>query len=187
MERQLATSVSGIRKDHVERYRFAAGIADTIVLDAACGCGYGSSILHDSACSVIGIDIDPGAIKWAERHYSGPEYRLGDLMHIDIPEVDCIVSFETIEHFRHPEELLERFREAGDLLICSVPNENRYPFVAKNFANDEYPHYRHYTPYEFEKLLRSCGWNVLGKWMQKDKASQVLPGTDGMFLVYVCR
>src|SRR5688572_16199791 len=35
------------------------------VLDIGCGSGYGSRLLGQTACSVIGIDINAPAIQWA--------------------------------------------------------------------------------------------------------------------------
>jgi hypothetical protein len=62
-----------------------------------------------------------------------------------------------------------------------------YPFVAANFANDDSPHFRHYTPKEFEQLLEEAGFAVQMKLCQKSKQEpEVVEGTNGRFLVYVC-
>lgn len=44
-ERQMQSDPALIRADHTGRYRFASKLVSGNVLDAACGCGYGSHIL----------------------------------------------------------------------------------------------------------------------------------------------
>lgn len=180
-----------IRKDHVNRYNFAANLIpkQSRVLDAAGGCGYGSKIIHDSGSRVCGVDISRDAIAYAEANYSGPGYIVGSIL--DKPWVgvfDAIVSFETIEHLAEPEKALKLFRDSVDgLFICSVPNEKLYPFAAENFAGDEYPHLRHYTPRELDSALESADFKILDRLCQRTKKSEVEEGVDGMFLVYVCK
>lgn len=185
--RQWVKSVEEARLDHQERYKFAAKIAKGTVLDAACGCGYGSHYLMNSGLSVTGVDIDEGAIDWALKNFPGPDYRIANIETDDLPECNTVVSFETIEHLRRPQEFLRRIRGNADLLICSTPNEERYKFRPENFVNDEYPHFRHYTPEEFDLLLEGCGWTVVERCCQVSKVSGISNGTDGMFLVYVCK
>jgi hypothetical protein len=129
-------------------------------------------------------------VKWANEFFPGPRYVLGKIE--DSPwlgRFDAIVSLETIEHLKDPSKVLKVFREScAGRFIVSVPNEERYPFVAENFVNDESPHYRHYTPGEFQSLLENHGFTVLEKHCQVSKHKpQVIEGTEGMFLIYVCR
>lgn len=183
MERQYG-SLDQIRPDHVKRYKFATLRIpkDSIVMDGACGCGYGSKILYDAGFDVTGVDIEPEALDYAETHYAGPEYLLSDVTKVK-GKFDALVSFETIEHLPKPEQLLEL---NISFLICSVPNQDRYPFYPQNFEKDKYPHLRHYTPKELEKLLTDNGYKVREKWCQRDKKGDIVSGTDGMFLIYVC-
>lgn len=187
--RQLSTTLDGIRGDHVKRYKFAASRIPkgSTVLDAACGIGYGTKMLYDAGNIATGVDIHPEAIQMAYTHYAGPVYFVGDVRSYYNAPYDAIVSFETLEHLEDPGPALERFSEACEgLLITSVPNEERYPFIKANFSQDEFPHYRHYSPKEFEQLLNRFGFKVLERRCQKDKQGEVVLGTDGMFLVYVC-
>jgi hypothetical protein len=71
------------------------------------------------------------------------------------------------------------------LLIASVPNEEKYPFSAEKFAKDKYPHKRHYTPKQFEELLNSSGYEVTEKFCQADKHGDIKPGTEGRFLIFI--
>lgn len=177
-------SLEAIRRDHTERYRFAAERIPkgSKVLDLACGCGYGSWILHEAGMEVTGADIEPEAISYAEKNYPGPAYACKRAEELS-GTYDALVTFETIEHIPDPGSVLKAVQ--APLVIASVPNEERYPFSKETFAGDKYPHLRHYTPDEFEELLRP---RVVTEWFcQKDKRGDVVPGKDGMFLIAVCR
>ena len=177
--------LEAIRRDHTERYRFAASKIPkgSKVLDLACGCGYGSWILHEAGMKVTGADIEPEAISYAEKNYPGPAYIRKAAEEIE-GQYDAIVTFETLEHIYYPGSILKAIQ--APLVIASVPNEERYKFLPKAFEGDKYPHLRHYTPTEFEQLLNGSGLMVVERFCQKDKHGDVEPGTDGVFLISVC-
>lgn len=185
--RQWTKTPKGARPDHVRRYELAARYASGRVLDAACGCGYGSKILMDNAQLVVGVDASAQAIHWAEEHFQGPCFIQGRIEEEPwTGKFETVVSLETIEHLKDPKPALEAFRRACiGTLIASVPNEERYPFKAENFARDESPHYRHYRPQEFEDLLKSCGFKVTERFCQKDKKGEIYAGSDGMFMLFI--
>lgn len=186
-ERQVAKTLADIHRGHLERYKFASDSVLGAVLDAACGCGYGSWMLHKVGCDVTGIDLEEEAIAFASEHYPGPRYLTLDVQG-DIPGgFDWVVSLETIEHLPDPAKALRNFRAASKRLLVSTPNEVLYPFDPDKFKGDRFPHLRHYTPESFEWLLRDTGWEVIERFSQRSKISSVEPGTDGMFLVYLCR
>ena len=137
---------------------------------------------------MTGVDIEPSAIKIANKHYSGPTYICGDIM--DAPWsgfYEWGVSFETVEHICYPLEFLKRMRASCGNLILSTPNEEVYPFNPEKFKGDSYPHLRHYTPKELDHLVADAGFEVLERFCQPQKVSDVTPGTKGFFMVYVCR
>jgi SAM-dependent methyltransferase len=176
-----------IRKDHLNRYYFAAARLPkgSKVLDVACGCGYGSWILHAAGMNVTAVDISEEAIAYAKENYPGPEYLCQKAEDIE-GQWDAVVSFETLEHLDRPEDLLLSIQTQR--LISSVPNQEKYPFKALHFSEDKYPHKRHYTPAEFESLLETTGHPVGEKFCQKDKKpGEVVPGTDGLFLIYIAK
>jgi SAM-dependent methyltransferase len=183
MERQMGP-IESIRPDHVARYRLASlELSGNDVVDLACGCGYGSQILQEAGFSVTGIDADNNTIVYARKNYPGSVYvqaraeKVGAEM-LGVPW-EVLVSFETLEHLADPEGLIARL-EAPEI-IASVPNEECYPFKKETFANDRYPHLRHYTPDEFRGLLKD--YRIINEWCQRDKAGAIYPGLDGMFMI----
>nr|WP_298116813.1 class I SAM-dependent methyltransferase [uncultured Pseudomonas sp.] len=115
---------------HLQRYRFAAAcLSGERVLDMACGCGYGSALLAElhPDKTVVGVDIDPAAIAYAQTHYRLPNlsYVCADAQSFSGAEpFDSIVSLETIEHLPDPQRLVANYAtlltEQGQV-IASVP------------------------------------------------------------------
>ena len=72
-------------QEHIVRYLFASQfVRSKVVLDAACGTGYGSSLLLDKgAKKVIGVDISKDAIDYCNQNYKKEnlEYLLPLLLH----------------------------------------------------------------------------------------------------------
>ena len=71
-ERQTASNLEDIRRDHVARYEFVNTCLDksSTIVDAACGVGYGSNIMAKGGHTVTGIDISPNAIEYARKHWN---------------------------------------------------------------------------------------------------------------------
>ena len=140
---------------HKDRYQFAcAYVADKIVLDIACGTGYGSQMLKNEghAAIVYGMDIDYGAINYANRTYSAPRLNFLEGSITDIPFrdklFDVVVSFETIEHVENETAQLAeilRILKPGGMYIVSTPNDWG--------ADDKSPH--HVRSYTMESLRDS--------------------------------
>lgn len=185
-ERQVATSIDGIRADHVNRYRWATKSLPegSHVLDIACGVGYGTKLLAEAGHDVTGADISPESIDFARAHYAHPraQYKVADACSLDaVAGFDAAVSFETIEHVADPRPLLIALRQECRMLLASVPNEEIWPYVGQTF------HFRHYRPHEFESLLKFCGWNIVEWCKQVDTQSDVTPGLSGHTIVVKCR
>ena len=69
-ERFLPEMQGTIALEHVHRYVMAKDLAvGKVVLDIACGEGYGSAILAEAAIHVYGVDIAPDAIAHAQKRY----------------------------------------------------------------------------------------------------------------------
>jgi len=186
-ERQVASSLDGIRRDHVARYRWAAKQlpANSCVLDVACGIGYGSKILADAGHQVDAVDRDAEAIAYAKRHYRGKRirYECADLAALQKDEKTCdaVVCFETIEHLQDPLPALKKFRALAPLLIASVPNETVFPYRGYKF------HHRHYTREQFAELLNQAGYAVTEWHGQRGPESEVDSNIEGRTTIVVAK
>lgn len=183
-ERLYKTDLGDVRQDHLARYLWASErLGDHgHVIDAACGCGYGSSILADRGCDVTAIDVSEVALAYARKHWDRPSItwrRMNLLDEPELPQADAIVSFETVEHLKRPKVFLKAAREAAPRLLLSVPNELVVPWSeAKNPF-----HCRHYTLSQIVKRLRECGWQVTEWFGQQDKFSCVEPDLEGRTII----
>lgn len=155
----LGQGDADLLNEHRARYWFARRYASgKTVLDAACGTGYGSALLAETAQSVVGVDIAPDAVEYARQHFGSPnaQYARADCLALPFPSgrFDLIVAFEIIEHLENPEAFLGELRRVlhpSGLLILSTPNRLYYtddrgeinPFHQREFS---YP--------EFEEILR---------------------------------
>ncbi len=91
-------------------------------------------LLAGAAATVIGVDIDTGAIGHAKARYSDrPNLRFvqGSCTALPLADasVDLVVSFETIEHLAEQEAMLVEFRRVltpEGVLIISSPNKAVY-------------------------------------------------------------
>ena len=183
-ERQVASSLDGIRYDHVARYKFAARSLPekSRVLDIGCGTGYGCRVLADAGHSVIGIDNDTESLAYAGAnfHSDSIEYIERDLN--GWPKLgrqfDAAVCFETLEYLRDPRPMLRKI--GCKRLLASVPNESLYKFTGQQF------HFRHYTKAEFEQLLTECGWKIQQWFTQDTITSDVREGHNGWTLIADC-
>jgi ubiquinone/menaquinone biosynthesis C-methylase UbiE len=151
---------AGRRSDaHVSRYVYAAAKVrpGDVVLDAACGLGYGTAVL--AACSpgaqFIGVDIDAESIDYASSHFASTNpaisYRASDVTTLSfIPDhsVDIVVSFETIEHVKDYEAFLtevKRVLKPDGRFVGSVPN-----LWCDETGKDPNPH--HFHVFDWSKL-----------------------------------
>jgi len=120
--------------EHWHRYAVVAPLAaGKRVLDAACGEGYGSVLLAQSATHVTGIDIDPAAVAHARARYprANLEYAEASVTALPLADasIDLVVSFETIEHLAGQEAMLDEFRRVlapAGALVLSSPNRPVY-------------------------------------------------------------
>jgi SAM-dependent methyltransferase len=117
-------------QQHLQRYQFALDRARGLdVLDLACGVGYGSFVLSQTAKSCQGVDLSADAIAYAQATYrrANLAYRVGNALSPLSPEAsfDAAVSFETIEHLTDPRALIanvHRMLRPDGLFLVSAPN-----------------------------------------------------------------
>ena len=189
-ERQYVFDYSQVSSDHIERYRFAARhlSKENTVLDAACGVGYGARLMAEiSGASITGLDISPDAIQVAQRIWSHERvsFRQADCTNTGVAagSIDCIISFETLEHVPDGDSLVKHFSEIlrpGGLLLISTPNELLNPHVPERNRF----HFRHYTPDQLTALLEKFGFRVKSLHCQESSAKgDVLDGVQGRMLI----
>jgi O-antigen biosynthesis protein len=150
---------------HLSRYEFVTSIVQSKkVLDVACGSGYGSNILKSNgASSVVGVDISSESIEHAKQKYSGEgiRFQVGDAENLsDYRGCDIIISFETIEHLKHPEIFLKEVARSllpGGQFVVSTPVRERGTINDK--PSNQY-HRREWSEEEFKILLQSHFRNV---------------------------
>ncbi|MBS1736085.1 MAG: glycosyltransferase [Bacteroidetes bacterium] len=139
--------------EHLHRYHAAKGLAKgKIVLDIACGEGYGSEILSTYAKKVIGIDIDEKTIEHAKNKYKNEkiDFLRGSTDSIPLPDhsVDIAISYETIEHINEESQRIflgeiKRVLKKDGVFIISTPDKINY--------SDRYDHKNEFHLKEFEK------------------------------------
>ena len=121
---------------HLARYTFAAHHICGVVLDIACGTGYGSRYILQTGCArVIGVDRSFEAVEYAVAHCNGPNFIVADGQQLPFPAgaFSAVVSLETIEHVPEPESFLHelhRVLRPGGRLILSTPNYRRGRFLS---------------------------------------------------------
>ena len=152
---------AGLSYEHLSRYLLAKEYAkNKMVLDMACGEGYGSFILSDVAGFVVGIDIDPDSVDHART-----KYQRGNLVFVTSERsdvtlqkdhgVDLIVCFEALEHMDKHVELMrevKRLLKSDGIFIVSTPDKKTYS-DDRNYKNPF--HTKELYLEEFRSLLSS--------------------------------
>ena len=176
-ERFIPGLGGSIELEHLHRYLFAQQVCgEKVVLDIACGEGYGSAILAQSARTVLGVDIADEAVAHASKRYSARNlrFKVGSCAAIPLGDatVDVVVSFETIEHHDEHEEMMAEIRRVlrpGGVLVISSPERYEYSdrpgthneFHVHELYRDEFAtlierHFPHSTLYDQKVLFGSA-------------------------------
>ncbi len=166
----------GRRADaHIARYVLAAQYVGerSLVLDAACGMGYGIEIIRALANPrrILAVDVSDFACAIARdlhiTHTADSVLCCDAAFLPDVADgvIDVIASFETIEHLRDPQQLLATFRRVlnpAGYLVASVPN--RWVDETGNDPNPDHHHVFDWT--SFELLLHRCGFEIVERYVQ---------------------
>jgi ubiquinone/menaquinone biosynthesis C-methylase UbiE len=153
-------------------------IKGKIILDVACGTGYGSFYLSQFAKAVYGVDVNNDIINENIKKYKNSNLQFicssAENLPFENDYFDVIVSFETIEHIHDYQKVMIEFKRVlkkDGLLIISTPNKLiseinhiRNPFHIKEFYHEE-----------FEKLLSSYFSNKLFLYQVSCFASMMVP------------
>ncbi len=146
--------------EHLHRYALASEwVSGKIVLDIACGEGYGTALLAQNAQQVYGVDIDDNTIVEAQKKYKGKNisFQTGSVLNIPLDEntVDVVVSFETLEHLEEHHQMLteiKRVLRTDGLLIISTPDKKIYS-DERNYDNPY--HIKELYAKEFKEFIQS--------------------------------
>ncbi|WP_127960349.1 class I SAM-dependent methyltransferase [Serratia microhaemolytica] len=189
---------AGERSDaHLARYLWAEKFVrqGDRVLDAACGLGYGSYTLAElsKAKIITGVDGSDYAINYAHQNFTPLSSKL-EFFSGYLPEClerypdgyfDLIVSFETLEHVEHPQELLTEFHRLlspGGRIVVSVPNdwsdetgEDPNPFHLHVYTLDKLRAQikQHFIPEALVQQIAS-GCKTTSAWDSWQRMSRVL-------------
>ncbi len=147
--------------EHWHRYiAIAPYLKDKVVLDLACGSGYGTNLIAKNSKKTIGIDIDFKTTKQAKKTYiqQNITFLHGSGTKIPLKNhcLDTAVSFETLEHFDVEEqkiflkEILRVLKTDG-ILFISTPNLD-----SPNYKNiDNQFHKKEFHFGEFQTFLKN--------------------------------
>jgi ubiquinone/menaquinone biosynthesis C-methylase UbiE len=173
--------------DHLHRYALTLNfIKNKIVIDIACGEGYGSNLMSKYALKVTGVDISDEAVLHAAKKYkrNNLDFITGaaDKIPLDDHSVDVVVSFETLEHHdKHKEMMIEvkRVLKKDGVFIISTPEKENYQKVDPNNIF----HVKELNLHEFEELI-SENFQFLKVLHQKFINASVVYSKEGDFSYY---
>lgn len=196
--------------EHLHRYAMAAEyVKDKIVLDIACGEGYGSSLLSKNASAVTGIDIDSKTVSDASKKYSKSNLKFIQGKVEDIPAsdnwFDVVVCFETLEHSDEHEKIfseIKRVLKPGGLLIISTPEKKYYTdlpgsqnsFHLKEVYEDEFikllaghfsNHYCFYQSSGLSSVIVTEGQNEISIYEGNYKTVQAVGNIEPLYLIAI--
>jgi len=111
---------------HLDRYFMIRQFCYGTVIDAACGCGYGSYIISQNpdVQHVLGVDVSPEAIQYGCYQYQSEkvQFKQSEIRLLQPPKADILVSIETIEHLDDPTDLASLAKKADvHTIIVSFP------------------------------------------------------------------
>lgn len=173
MSKEIITSIERLTPDilnensleHLHRYAIAADLAQgKIVLDIACGEGYGTSLLAKRALKVTGIDINENIINEANIKYraNNIQFLVGDIYNIPVYNqyFDLLVCLETIEHVEDHLKVMNQIKKVlkeDGILLISTPNKAEYS-EKTNYINPH--HKKELNYYDLYQLLKLNFTNV---------------------------
>ena len=148
-----------LNRRHIERYAMLRQFCKGLVLDASCGCGYGTNIIskNPDVKKVIGLDINTESIEWAKNNFNNIKSFFKKL------DIKSIKNISAIKEFLNNEELK---KNCIDVLICLETIEHlKNPKILNDMAENlniktlfiSYPskkttHYNHFHYHDFKDI-----------------------------------
>ena len=140
---RLETNIyNGNTINHLHRYAVSlALIKGKIILDIACGEGYGSNLMSFESSLVYGVDIDEETIERANSKYKRDNLKFLTGTTSKIPlesnSIDVVISYETLEHHDEHEKMMieiKRVLKPEGILLISTPDKHFYS-DKRNYKN----------------------------------------------------
>ena len=145
------------------RYSWAAKFCrDRDVLEVACGAGLGLGLLAGRANSVIGGDLDPIVLRFAQEHYRG--HTKINIMELDAcntvladSSVDVVICFEAVYYFPNMSDFLSEIRRIlrpDGLFLCNSVNCEWHGFNPSPYSK------KYHSVAEMQQELQSAGFKA---------------------------
>lgn len=160
-----------LRDEHTNRYEFVKNFCNgKVVLDIACGTGYGTHLISEVAKSIVGVDISSKAIDYAEKNFKKEniEFVESNCAKINFKDeqFDVIISLETIEHLNELArkefyKVCKKSLRKDGLFIISTPNKKiTSPYTVKPL--NKY----HVLEFTREKLKKELSeYFIVNQWL----------------------
>lgn len=163
VERIDDSTPEAARRGHECRYRLAAGFIKPgdVVLDAACGTGYGAVYLN--AGSYVGVDLCvPDANRPARRRFIRADLEVWQPLFV----FDVGISFETIEHLDDYSCLVDTLHMARRWILASVP-------VVPTVGSNPY-HCHDFVPGDLAGMLAHPDWELYQTLRQPAELAEIV-------------
>jgi SAM-dependent methyltransferase len=143
-----------------------AKLASGRVLDVGCGPGRVAGLLHDRGLDVIGIDLSPGMIEIARRDHPGPDFRVGSMTDLDLPDggLAGVISWWSIIHLPRdvvPQAIAEFHRvlaPGGVLLLGYHVGEESTHKTSGYGGHPMNVHVHRWTPAALTEIANTTGF-----------------------------
>jgi 2-polyprenyl-3-methyl-5-hydroxy-6-metoxy-1,4-benzoquinol methylase len=201
------------------RTRLRIGLIDQMLghrsghmLDIGCGRGSAAAYFAECGFDVAAVDLSPLAVEWTRRQHHKIHAAVVDLECDPINgRFDVILCLEVLQQIRQPVEALQTLvNTLGDNgeLYLSLPNEfhlaRRLDILRGkvDFGGIEDSHIKLYSVAEHQRLIASCGLEVVARRVQSvipprwwggrphawcNRLATMMPGLFALSVVYKCR
>jgi SAM-dependent methyltransferase len=143
------------------------------VLDLGCATGALGAALRECGAEVVGVELDPGLARAAERRLDRVIVADVAALPDDLGRFDCIVAADVLEHLPDPWTALRRAVELldpGGAVVVSLPNARFFETFWELGVRGRWPrrdqglfdrgHLRWFTLRDARDLLESAGLRV---------------------------
>jgi 2-polyprenyl-3-methyl-5-hydroxy-6-metoxy-1,4-benzoquinol methylase len=145
-ERELGSSNNSVKSGDMLSFHYSLALdylnKNDIVLDIACGLGFGTNIVSEKCKKIIGADINTESIFYAKSQFPNLSFRIEDCTKTTFEDgyFDKILSFETIEHVNPNQYFIElkRILKINGYLILSTPQNAIGDIPINPFHHIEY-------------------------------------------------